>query len=516
MVGLRKPKALLFVVLVVLAISIAYAAKDLKEKEDVGTPRLLHEEEQPKKEEKGKKDEKEEKGKKDEKDEKEEKSVGSKIKDKVKGAAASVASAASNASSASAATVASAASAASGKIKGAVSPIGDKLGLKGGAPAGPSIDVKTCGAKGDGKTDDSAAFMDVWKKAIAATTPTTILVPKGDYLVDNLELTGPSKCAITIEMHGNLKAPSAVTTRKPHSGWIEFKKLEGLVLNGNGAIFDGQGSVAWKVNDCKQTGKCNNLPINIRLTQLNNSKICAITSTNSKLFHMNIHQCNNVTLQDVHIDAPPESLNTDGIHLGRSVGVTIRGSKIKTGDDCISIGHGTENLLVEGVECGPGHGLSIGSLGKYPNETPVKGITIRKSIIKHTDNGVRIKTWPGSPPGLVSNVLFEDITMDNVSLPVLIDQVYCPHGKCKSGPSKIKLENVNFKNIHGTSSTKIAVQLNCSPGCPCENVCMENINLVSNSKEGAAVSACSNVKPIVKGKVIPAACTEECKPEKKK
>lgn len=148
---------------------------------------------------------------------------------------------------------------------------------------------------------------------------------------------------------------------------------------------------------------------------------------------MNIHQCTNVTLQDVHIDAPPESLNTDGIHVGKSVGVTIRGSKIKTGDDCISIGGGTENLLVEGVECGPGHGLSIGSLGKYPNEEPVKGITIRKCIIKHTDNGVRIKTWPGSPPGLVSGALFEDITMDNVSLPILVDQVYCPHGKCKSG-----------------------------------------------------------------------------------
>lgn len=103
--------------------------------------------------------------------------------------------------------------------------------------------------------------MDVWKKAIAATTPTTITVPKGDYLVDNLELEGPSKCAITFEMHGNFKAPSAVTTRKSHSGWINFKKLENFVLNGNGAIFDGQGSVAWKVNDCKQTGKCNNLPI---------------------------------------------------------------------------------------------------------------------------------------------------------------------------------------------------------------------------------------------------------------
>lgn len=155
MVGLRL-KALFFVLLVVMAISIANAAKDLKE-QDVGVQRNLHEDDKgDKKDDKGdKKDAKGEKGdKKDDKKEDKEESVGSKVAKKVKGAAASVASAASNASAASAASAASVASAASGKIKGAVAPIGDKLGLKG--PSGPSIDVKASGAKGDGKTDDTA------------------------------------------------------------------------------------------------------------------------------------------------------------------------------------------------------------------------------------------------------------------------------------------------------------------------------------------------------------------------
>ncbi|CAN6894696.1 unnamed protein product [Brassica oleracea] len=383
----------------------------------------------------------------------------------------------------------------------------------GAAGAAGSLDVKAAGAKGDGTTDDTAAFTAVWKTACEAPGPSTITVPKGDYLVNNIEFLGPCKGPVTFEMSGNMKAPATVAAVKPNSGWVDFTNLADFTLNGNGAIFDGQGSLAWKANDCAKTGKCNSLPINIRFTGLTNSKIIGITSTNSKLFHMNVLNCKNVTLENIGIDAPPESLNTDGIHIGRSIGVNLIGAKVKTGDDCVSIGDGTENLIVENVECGPGHGIAVGSLGRYPNEQPVRGVTVRKCLIKNTSNGVRIKTWPGSPPGIASNIIFEDITMDNVSTPVLIDQEYCPYADCKAGvPSKVKLSDVTFKNIKGTSATKIAVKLICSVGTPCTNVALADINLVHNGPEGPAVGACANMKPVLTGQMIPPACTEIAKP----
>lgn len=46
--------------------------------------------------------------------------------------------------------------------------------------------------------------------------------------------------------------------------------------------------------------------------------------------------------------------------------------------------------------------------------------------------GLRIKTWPTTPItyDLVSNLHFENIIMDNVSNPVIIDQEYCSWNQC--------------------------------------------------------------------------------------
>ena len=142
---------------------------------------------------------------------------------------------------------------------------------------------------------------------------------------------------------------------------------------------------------------------------------------------MNILNCDNVTFQNIVINAPKNSLNTDGIHIGRSTMANITGATIKTGDDCVSLGDGCQQINVEKVTCGPGHDISIGSLGRYHDEQPVIGVKVRNCTLTNTENGVRIKAWPASPSGEASNVNFEDIIMNNVSNPILIDQEYCPY-----------------------------------------------------------------------------------------
>ncbi|KAF4381428.1 hypothetical protein G4B88_029783 [Cannabis sativa] len=184
-------------------------------------------------------------------------------------------------------------------------------------------------------------------------------------------------------------------------------------------------------------------------------------------------------------------------------------SRFIIGDDCISIGDGTRDLEITKVVCGPGHGISIGSLGKYENEQPVEGIIVKNCTFKGTSNGVRIKTWQASRDGIARDMHFSDLIMDNVETPISIDQEYCPWGVCsqfKGKPSKIKLSDISFKNIKGTCSTPVGIKLVCG-GYGCKDVKLSGIDLKYNGKDGKLTSICKNVKPSVSGYMNPSACS---------
>ncbi|KAM7274521.1 hypothetical protein ACFE04_016387 [Oxalis oulophora] len=188
-------------------------------------------------------------------------------------------------------------------------------------------------------------------------------------------------------------------------------------------------------------------------------------------------------------------------------------NKLKSQDGWV-IFHGINALTLSGGGAFDGQGelawkqndcAKTGKCSSLP--IPVIGVTVKNCVFTNTMNGVRVKTWPASPSGVASNLHFEDITMNNVSTPVLIDQGYCPYGNCQSEiPSKIKISDVRFKNIHGTSATQVAVQLVCSKGIPCTNVEVGDINLKYNG-QGDATSTCENVQPKLTGKLVPQPCT---------
>lgn len=374
------------------------------------------------------------------------------------------------------------------------------------SPPKSIFDITKYGGKASDTSDINQALLKAWKEACANPLYSEIVIPKGTYLLREIQLIGPCKSPIVLVIKGVLKAPSNL---EAHTGdyWINVRYVNNFRITGGGTL-DGNGSLAWQKNVCQKDPNCKNLPINLRLDFIENGTVEHIKSMNSKHFHFNILGCQNFKVKHVEIEAPAESPNTDGIHMGRCQGISIVNTTIRTGDDCISLGDGSSQVKIVDVTCGPGHGISVGSLGKYENEEPVTGLIVKRCKLSGTDNGVRIKTWPGMYATSVASMYFDDITMDNVSNPIIIDQMYCPHYHCNlKTQSNVKLSKIAFKNIRGTSFTPKAIQLICSKRFPCEEVDFTNINLKYIGKApGPATAECINVKPKMKGKIIPSGC----------
>ncbi|KAK4755723.1 hypothetical protein SAY87_009480 [Trapa incisa] len=359
------------------------------------------------------------------------------------------------------------------------------------SPPSKIYDVRKFGAVPDGKTDNRKAFLKTFNEACQYKGQSHVVIPKGTFLVSIVEFVGPCRGPINFYLRGVIKAGAGIGNGKGR--WITFRHINRLTVTGGGT-FDGQGETAWHHNDCSQNPNCPSLPISIRFDFVRNSLVSGITSLNSKNFHINVMGCTNLRFKGIRIIAPSESPNTDGIHIGLSSKILISKSIIATGDDCISMGPGSRKIHVRGVWCGPGHGISIGSLGKYPDEDDVSDITVKDSVLQGTENGLRIKSWASSHECKVFNVLYQNIIMKDVNNPIFIDQQYCPSGGCdNSKASSVQIHNVRFQKILGTSKSKEVVKLRCSSRYPCRNIKLRNIDISYRGPHGPGESVCLNV-----------------------
>ncbi|CAN1842775.1 Exopolygalacturonase (Fragment) [Linum perenne] len=308
-------------------------------------------------------------------------------------------------------------------------------------------------------------MLKAWTEACASASPSKVVVPPGDYTAGVTKFVGPCKAPIQFEINGIIKAPPSI----PGDSWLSIEDVTDLRLIGTGTL-DGQGAQCWASKGGPQTAVREFIFQNLRFQNIINGWVEDITSKDSKFFHMATLDCNNMTFSHVNVIAPATSVNTDGIHLSRSQHITITDSTIGTGDDCVSMIDNLDTITIQNTKCGPSHGISIGSLGKYQKEGPVKNIFVRQCTIANSDNGIRIKSWPDK----------------------------------FTAPSPVEISDVTFKNVKGTSKTKEIIQLICSSAHPCLNVQMSNIDITFNGGPGVAI--CQNVKPVITGIMNPPGC----------
>ncbi|XP_062180882.1 polygalacturonase At1g48100-like isoform X1 [Phragmites australis] len=347
------------------------------------------------------------------------------------------------------------------------------------------FNVVDFGAKGDGVTDDTQAFEAAWAAACKVEASTVLVPSELEFVVGPISFSGPyCKRNILFQLDGTILAQASPRTWG--SGllqWLEFTKLTGIAIQGSGVI-NGRGQEWWTYSDPNDDPNAFNVelekmpqikPTALRFYGSSNVTVTGITIVNSSQCHLKFDSCEGVMVHDLTISSPENSPNTDGIHLQNSKQVNIHHTNLACGDDCVSIQTGCSDINIHNVNCGPGHGISIGGLGRYNTKACVSNITVRDVNMFKTMTGVRIKTWQGGS-GLVQGIRFSNIHVSEVQTPIIIDQFYCDKTTCINQTSAVAVSGVQYENIRGTFTIKPA-HFACSDSSPCSEIALTGIQL---------------------------------------
>lgn len=315
-----------------------------------------------------------------------------------------------------------------------------------------TLDVKAFGAKGDGINDDTTFIQCAIN---ACPKDGRVVIPEGIYKITSLFL----KSDLKLEL---LKGAtlSAITDRNKFpilpgiiesfdeqseynlgtwegnpldsfAGIITGINVKNIEITGEGTI-DGCASVEnwW---DNPKIRRVAWRPRLIFLNQCEHITIQGITVKNSPAWNIHPYFSDHLRFIDLTILNPKDSPNTDGLDPESCQDVEIVGVYFSLGDDCIAIKSGkiymgskykkaSENIVIRQCCMRDGHGsITIGS----EMAGGVKNLVVKECRFISTDRGLRIKTRRGrGKDAIIDGILFEDIIMDHVMTPVVINSFY--------------------------------------------------------------------------------------------
>ena len=230
-----------------------------------------------------------------------------------------------------------------------------------------------------------------------------------------------------------------------------------------------------------------------------------VTLRNSPCWTIHPLYCDQVRIQGIHIQNPPDSPNTDGIDPDGCQNLRIADCVIDVGDDCIAIKSGTEdtpekhpceNILITGCTMLHGHGgVVIGS----EMSGDVRNVVISNCIFSHTDRGIRMKTRRGRG-GIVENILVSSLIMEDVLCPFVVQSYYfcgkggrLPQVQDKS-PHPVDASTPLFRNIQINQIT--ASKVRCAAGffyglpeMPIQGLSLSNCRITMNPDSAAEIPA---------------------------
>ncbi|KAL6620619.1 hypothetical protein ACP70R_035758 [Stipagrostis hirtigluma subsp. patula] len=391
--------------------------------------------------------------------------------------------------------------------------------LPGAAEARILLTLDDFGAVGDGVADDTKAFADAWNAACTAGDNVILNVPAGKtYQIWPVTLAGPCRDEIKLLISGDIVAPESPDDwgSGDRSNWLHFQRVQDLTVTGGG-IIDGRGQQWWEQSLCEEKRHrhyrdkhCTPQPAPkaLHFEDCHGISVRGITLQNSPQHHLTFTRSSNVEARYLRVTSPEHSVNTNGVHLVDSYNVHVMDNLLSTGDDCVSIVGNCTDVRLRALSCGPGHGISIGTLGVNNAVDYVEKIKVDTLFISNAENGVRIRTTQNGG-GFARKVKFGSIVMRNVTNPIIIDQRHSDHlagsSKTPTAEGAVQVEKINYIDITGTSASKHAVTFSCSDAAPCRRLSLKNVNLTRLGGHKAS-SYCHKAFGRSVGVVVPESC----------
>ena len=378
------------------------------------------------------------------------------------------------------------------------------------------VSVKDFGALGDGVHEDTSAI-----QAAVNFLPEggRLFFPAGTYLTLPISLKShmtlelsedavllgstererypiiPGVCADP-ETGGELPMAGFEGGEKPcYQSLLQAAYAEDIHIVGRGRIDgNGQNGDWWTDFDRFPASR----PRAIFLNRCKHVALHGVTVANSPSWHIHPFFSQELYILDCSVKAPKNSPNTDAIDPESCDGVRIIGCKFSVGDDCVAIKSGKLDMarkyrtgavrhVVRNCLMEFGHGgVTLGS----ELAAGVRDLSVTQCYFRATDRGLRIKSRRGrGRDSVVTNVLFDNIRMDKVLTPIVINMWYncCDPDRYTEyvwsrehlpvDDRTPRLGSFAFRNMECTGAEVAACYIDGLPESPIDEVALENISV---------------------------------------
>ena len=370
------------------------------------------------------------------------------------------------------------------------------------------VDMQQAGADIQGRKLNTALINSTIDR-LNANGGGTLFFPAGTYLTGSIHMK--SNITLELEAGATLKFSENFDDFLPyvevrHEGIMmkSFQPLiyavdaENITIKGEGTL-DGNASYEnwWKGEGREKIGGAFR-PRMIFLNHCENVTVQGLTVQNSPAWNLHPYFSNHTRWIDLKVLNPKQSPNTDGMDPESVDGLEVVGVYFSLGDDCIAMKSGkfymghkykVSSRNVDIRQCYMRHGHGAVTLGSEI-AAGVRHLSCKKCIFEDTDRGLRVKTRRGrGEDSVVEDILFEDIKMDGVLTPFVVNSYYwcCdPDGHSTYVSTKEplpvdertpRIKELAFRNIEAHNCHVAGTFIYGLPEAKIEKVTMENIEI---------------------------------------